>query len=359
MKNKKLIICLSIFILLLGLVLGGFFYYHNSLKPVANNNEPIIFNVEPLTSKKEIAQNLKAANLIKSDTTLLIYLFFNKDINLQAGEYELSQNMSALDILNKIAKGDVKLNTVSMTFVEGKNMNDLISLISKTFSVEKSEVKSVLENEEFIQSLVEKYDFLTNEILNDNIYYALEGYLFPDTYTFLENASIEEVITKMLDNTNLKLSDLKVQLTNSNYTIHEIMTKASIIELEAKSLVDRQKVSQVIDKRLSNAWVGPLGMDVTTYYAVQKDMSAVLTINDLNVVNPYNTRDQSGLMNNKLPVGPICNPSLSSIEAALNPSATNYVWFVANVCTGEVFFQETNNEFITKSYELRQVCELN
>ena len=341
MKNKKLIICLSIFILLLGLILGGFFYYHSSLKPVSNNNEPIIFNVEPLTSKKEIAQNLKAANLIKSDTTLLIYLFFNKDINLQAGEYELSQNMSALDILNKIAKGDVKLNTVNMTFVEGKNMNDLISLISKTFSVEKSDIKSVLEDKEFIQSLVEKYDFLTNEILNDNIYYALEGYLFPDTYTFLENASIEEVITKMLDNTNLKLSDLKVQLTNSNYTIHEIMTKASIIELEA------------------NAWVGPLGMDVTTYYAVQKDMSAVLTINDLNVVNPYNTRDQSGLMNNKLPVGPICSPSLSSIEAALNPSATNYVWFVANVCTGEVFFQETNNEFIAKSYELRQVCELN
>lgn len=359
MKNKKIIILIVVLISILIIILGNIIYYQNSLKSVSKESEKVSFIVKPLTSKTEIVKNLKNANLIKNETTLLIYLFFHRNINLQAGEYELDRNMDALEILNKIEKGEVKLNTIDMTYVEGKNVNDLINTISKTFNIEKSEVKQVLEDSNFVQTLVEKYDFLTNDILNDNIYYALEGYLFPDTYTFLENVTVEEIIIKMLDNTNSKLSSLKVQLTNSKYTIHEIMTKASIIELEAKSLNDRKNVSQVIDKRLSNSWVGPLGMDVTTYYAVKKDMSTNLTINDLNVINPYNTRDQSGIMNNKLPIGPICNPSLSSIEAALNPSDTNYSWFVANVCTGEVFFQETNNEFLAKSYELRQICELN
>lgn len=360
MKNKKLVISIGIISLIILIILSTFLYYKFSLKSVSHNNEEVTFVVEPLTSKKDIVKNLKSANLIKNDKTLLVYLFFHRDLNLQAGTYLLNRNMSATEIIDKIHRGDIKLDTVTITFYEGKNVNDLIKQISKSFYYSESDIKKVLEDKSFLENLISQYSFLTNDILNDNIYYALEGYLFPDTYTFLEDASVEDIIKRLLDNTKLKLDNLQEQINNSNYTIHELITKASIIELEARTSEERAKISQVIDSRLKSTWAGPLGMDVTTYYAVKKDMNQKLTISDLNTINPYNTRDnRSGMMNNKLPVGPICNPSLDSIVAALNPSATNYEWFVANVCTGEVFFQETPDEFTSKSRELSEICELN
>ena len=106
--------------------------------------------------------------------------------------------------------------------------------------------------------------------LNDKLYYALEGYLYPNTYQFKKDASIKEITEKMLDTTGVFLGKYKSEIENSNYSVHEILSMAGIIELEAVSNEDREKVSQVIYKRLNSGMT--LGMDVTTYYAVQKEM---------------------------------------------------------------------------------------
>lgn len=343
-KKKVVVIGLSCLIFLF-LVIG---MYGFSLTSISKEKEMVTFSVRSGASKIEIASDLKTAGLIRSKTSLLVYLFFNKDLNLQAGKYELSRNMNVSEILETLNKGAIKSDTVKLTFVEGKNVNDFIKLISEKFKYTEAEVKEVLASREFIQELVEKYDFLTDEVLNGNIYYALEGYLFPDTYEILEDASIKEIIIKMLDNTKVKLESL--HLEKSEYSIHEILSMASIVELEAVSESDRARVAQVIYKRLEMG--KGLGMDVTTYYAVKKTLGETLTMSDLRTVNPYNTSESNASMHGKLPVGPICNPSLMSINAVLNPSDTDYIYFYANIKTHEVFFANTYEEFIAIQREI-------
>ncbi len=342
--RKKMIMIVVIFIAVIFTMFGSYSY---ALTEVSKVDESVLFVVQSGESKITIAEHLKSAGLIRSKYALLFYLFFNTDLNLQAGTYELNRNMDATSIIDVIHEGKVKMDTITFTFVEGKNMNDFIKMISNAFPYTEKEVKAVLNNQEFIKSLVEKYDFLTDEVLDGNIYYALEGYLFPDTYEFLENVSIEEIVMKMLDNTQVKLSSLD---SYAEYSIHELLTMASIVELEAVSENDRASVAQVIFKRLSMG--KGLGMDVTTYYAVQKALGETLTMNDLKTVNPYNTSESNSSMAGKLPVGPICNPSLMSIKAVLNPSDTEYIWFYANIRTHEVFFAETYEEFIAIQREV-------
>lgn len=343
--KKKVVIGVLLFFVLIFLGIG---IYGFSLRSVSKNDEVVFFTIQSGTSKIEIVEDLKTAGLIRSKTALLIYLFFNDDINLQAGKYDLNRNMSATDILKTISSGNVKVDTVKVTFVEGKNMNDYIKLISENFPFTENEIKEILASREYMEELVEKYDFLTDEVLNGNIYYALEGYLFPDTYEFSENASIKEILTKILDNTKAKLESL--DLENSEYTIHQILSMASIVELEAVNEADRARVAQVIYKRLGMG--KGLGMDVTTYYAVKKALGETLTMSDLRTVNPYNTSESNSSMAGKLPIGPICNPSLMSIKAVLNPSDTNYIYFYANIRTHEVFFANTYEEFIAIQREV-------
>lgn len=345
-RLKKKVAVLGISFLIIVFLLIGLYGF--SLKSVSKESEAVTFTVPSGSSKMAIVEDLKEAGLIRSKTSLLVYLFLNSDLNLQAGKYELNRNMSATEILKRLSNGNIKTESVKFTFVEGKNMTHFIELIMEKFSYTESEIKEVLSSKEFMQELVEKYDFLTDEILNGNIYYALEGYLFPDTYEMMPNASIKEIIYKMLDNTKVKLESL--HLDDSEYTIHEILSMASIVELEAVSEADRQRVAQVIFKRLEMG--KGLGMDVTTYYAVKKALGETLTMSDLRTVNPYNTSESNSEMAGKIPVGPICNPSLMSINAVLNPSDTDYIYFYANINTHEVFFANTYEEFIAIQREV-------
>lgn len=316
-------------------------YYFISLGPVnKNDSTETIFTVEPGTSKVDIAKKLKKNDLIKNDMTLMIYMFFDNDLSLQAGTYSLSKNMSAQEILSKFSKGDIKVDTVKLTFIEGKRLTKYVKLISENFSYTEDEIIDYINSEEFLKQMVSKYWFLTEEVLNDKIYYGLEGYIFPDTYEFMSNYTLEQIFTKLLDYTDKKLTPLKDLIDSSNFSIHEILTMASITELEANSTEDRQKVSQVIYKRMESNM--SLGMDVTTYYATQKEMGTTLLYSELVAGNAYNTRNTNML---GLPVGPICNPSIDSINAVFNPTDTNYLYFYADVKTGLVYFANTSAEF--------------
>lgn len=351
-KSKIIMIIILVLIILTGLTFGLYGY---SMTSIQKESEKVEFVIKNGLSKMEIINNLKTAGLIKSKYATLAYLYFNSDIKLQAGTYELDRNMKPQDIIEKISKGDVVINTISFTLVEGKNMTDFINLVKEKLKIPESEIKSTLKDPQFLNELIEKYDFLTSEILNDKIYYALEGYLFPDTYEIAENATLKDLIIKMLNNTKSKLD--KIDFSHSNHSIHEILTMASIIELEISNATDRPVVSQVFWKKLETGdW---LGSCVTTKYAVGKSMSDNLTFEDLRSENYYNTYAHNPLMKGKLPAGPIGSISLNSIEAALNPSDTDYLYFIANLCTGETFFNKDYSEHLKKQVELKRICDKN
>ncbi len=337
--KKKIITGVIVGFTLLLIIFGSYYFY--SLTAVdKKDSKEIVFVVNSGTSKVDISKELKDADLIRNDKTALIYLVFNKDISIQAGTYSLSKDMSLKSIFDVFNTGKIKTDTVSLTLIEGKRLKEYVSLISKDFGYKEDEIIDTINSKDFLKRMVEKYWFLTDDVLNDKIYYGLEGYILPDTYEFMSNYSIEDIFIRLLDYTDTKLSAYKEAIEKSDYNVHEILSMASIIELEANSKDDREKVSQVIIKRLNSNM--SLGMDVTTYYATQKDMGEELTYSELVAGNAYNTRNTNML---GLPVGPICNPSNMSIEAALNPSNTNYLYFYADIKTGLVYFANTSAEF--------------
>lgn len=347
-KNKKKIIIIlsSVIVFLIGLLIFLCFW---GLTAVSKNSEKVSFKVNPGESKIEVIKNLKTANLVKGEIPLFIYVFFNSNLNLQAGNYELDRNMSATEIIKKIANGDIidERKTITLTFVEGKRLKSYVKLISDNFGVSEEDIIKKINDEEFLKTLIDKYWFITEDVLNKDLYYPLEGYLYPSTYEFYASSTVETIIYRMLDEMGKKLESYKDEMNEKKLSVHEVLAMASIIEKEALSSDDRKMVSQVIYKRLKLNMA--LGMDVTTYYAVQKDMTDVLTYVDLNSNNPYNTRNSAI---KGLPVGAICNPSLDSIDAVFNPSDTNYIYFYADIATGKVYFAENYQEFLKYKQEL-------
>ena len=334
---KKKIIIIGLLIAVLALFITSLYFY--GLTPVKSESEKVIFRINSGTSTKEIIDNLVSEKIIKSKISSFIYLKVHSNFILKAGTYELDRNDSTRDIFRKINAGDI-YDSIKITFNEGKRITHYATLIKEKFGYNENDVISTINDEAYLKELINKYWFLTDEILNDKIYYALEGYLFPDTYSFKKDSSIKSIIETMLDNTNKKLSNYKSDIENSSYSIHQILTMASIIENESMFDEDRSGVSQVIYKRLKLNM--SLGMDVTTYYAVKKDLSETLTKSDLNSYNDYNTRNTSFI---GLPVGPICNMGIKSIEAALKPSDTDYLYFYADIKTGKLYFAENMTEF--------------
>ena len=337
--KKKIIIIISSIIAIVMVVLGVFLYF---IGATGKESEEVTLIVKSGSTSKQIINTIYNSGLIRNKYAGYAYLYLHKYNNLQAGTYRLNKGMNLKNILDNMNKGEgIVKDEVKITFVEGKRLLYFIKQISDSFNYSEEEILNVINNKDFLNKLIEKYWFLTDEILNKSIYYPLEGYLYPETYLFSKNASIEEIIEKMLDESSKKLLKYKEQIEKSEFSVHEILSMASIVELEAVNDADRSMVAQVIYKRLKLNMT--LGMDVTTYYAVKKDMKEELWVNDLNVVNPYNTRVAPGL-----PVGPICNSSISSIKAVFNPSETDYLYFYADVKTGKVYFAKNESEF----YEL-------
>ncbi len=339
-KHKRvLIIILSIVIAIIVAIAGCFLYYKLSLQAVSKESEAVDITIEEGMNVSEIIDLLNENGLIKNEKVFKLYTKINKINNVKAGEYELNKNMNAESLVNKLNEGP-KNSTINITFIEGKNMRWIASKIAEKTSNTEEDVFEKLSDEEYLDKLIEKYWFITDEIKNENIYYSLEGYLFPDTYNFEKKATVEDIFGKMLDEMEKQLNPYKEEIQNSSISVHKILTVASIIELESSNDDDKAKVSSVIYNRLNKNM--SIGSDVTTYYAIKVDMSERnLTSKDLNTSNPYNTRGPN--MNGKLPVGPIASVSASSIKAALYPETTDYLYFVADK-NGKIYFAKTIEE---------------
>lgn len=341
MNKNKVIIAIIIVILLA--ILIPVIWYNTSISPVDKNNKEKISVEIPIGSTTDsIAQILKDNNLIKSKLAFKIYVKLNKVSDFQAGKYELYKTMDIEELAKTLKTGKLYVeNQVAITFIEGKTMNWYANKIAEETNNTKEQVFELLENEEYIDSLIQKYWFLTDEIKNDNIYYPLEGYLFPDTYFFdNKDVKVEEIFEELLNQTEKVLNEYKDEIKNSKYSVHELLTIASIVEAEGINPEDRKDISSVIYNRLKIKM--PIQSDVTTYYAMKVEVgSRDLYVSELNKYNPYNTRGPR--MEGKLPIGPIASVSKNSIEAALEPNDTEYIYFVADK-NGKVYFNRTSAE---------------
>ncbi len=323
-KKKKLILIPLLLLLITILSFIGILLF--SLSPVDKTNEEVIeFTVESGWGKIKIVEELKEEDLIRSNFFgKLIVKLKNKE--LYAGTYKLSKDLSTNEILEKISNQEnIENETITITFVEGKRLSYFIQEISKNFEFTEEEITEKLNSREYLESLIDKYWFITDSIFNEDIYEPLEGYFYPDTYEFKVSSTIDEIIDKLLNNMDKKLSNYKEEIEAGKFTVHEYLTLASIVELEGVNSLDRASVAGVFYNRLNGNMT--LGSDVTTYYAVGKDFSKDLTYNDLNTCNGYNTR---GTCVKGLPVGPICSPGLSSISAVIEPDNHDYYYFVAD-----------------------------
>ena len=208
--------------------------------------------------------------------------------------------------------------------------------------------------------MIDKYWFLTDEIKNNDIFYSLEGYLFPNTYEFFKDATIEDIISKMLNETERQLNPYKTDIEESKYSVHEILTLASIIELESpnsKTLDDEDDSKESDRKTIAGIFVrrieenDSLGSCVTTYYAFDIPMgSRDLKLSELNdCTNKYNTRCTSRI---GFPPGPVGNAGIKSIEATIKPNKTDYYFFLSDK-NGKIYFSKTEAEHNRIGSELR------
>lgn len=325
-KVLKKVLLVFFGIIILAMAIFGGVFFTSTLPVDSESKEVISFTVEPGWGKNKVAEELESKKLIKNAFFLKLYIKLNATEDFLAGTYELSPSMSSSEIMEYLIKGkSIENATISVTFVEGKRFPYYVSKISSSFKIDEQEIYDLLKDDAYLNSLITDYWFITDNILNEKLYYPLEGYLFPDTYEFKKDSTIKEIFSKMLNQMAEKLSVYKEEIAVNKYSVHDLLTMASMVELEAIKADDRLKLAGVFYNRLNDNWT--LGSDVTTYYAANKEMTKRLTISELNDCNAYNTR---GTCVPGLPVGPICSPSYSSITAAIEPANVEDYYFVAD-----------------------------
>ncbi len=286
------------------ILIGGFWVWQGIYYPVSpDSDKTVIFLVKKGEGAKEISIDLKEQGLIRYGSFFKIYaLVQGQAEKLKAGEYELSPGMNVPEIVNKLASGDRIKKMI--TIIEGWTVKD---------------IANYLEVEELDPSL--------------------EGYLFPDTYEISPEDGIEEIVEKMLDNFDKKLtSELREEISSQGKTVHEIVIMASLFEKEVRTFEDKKIVAGILWKRLESNM--PLQVDATIIYITGKKTTKILK-EELRIDSPYNTYKYKGL-----PLGPISNPGLESILAAIYPQESQYLYYLSTP-EGETIFSRTLKEHNT------------
>ena len=344
MKKYKLVVIILAILLCLIFLIG--FYYNYQISPVSNDSEKVLVEIKE-GSIYSIGDTLYENNLIKSTFIFKLYVKLNGINSLKASTYELDKNMKLSEIIEMLELGNsYNPDEIRITFKEGLNVRKIAKIIEENTNNSYDDVINLMDDNNYIDMLINKYWFLSDEIKNEKIYYPLEGYLFPNTYAFLnKDVDVKTIVENMLDETGRKLESYKTDIENSSYSVHKLLTLASIVELEGASADDRASVAGVFYNRLNDGWV--LGSDVTTYYSLKiDDFKQSLTVSNglYKCDNAYNTRCTSFV---GLPVGPISNTGLESIEGTINYKKHNYYYFVAD-CNGKTYL----NKDITGHYNI-------
>ncbi|KAA9026396.1 endolytic transglycosylase MltG [Niallia endozanthoxylica] len=345
---RKVVAIITVSILLIAIIVfgGGFLYINSALKPVDPDSK-IEKKIEiPIGSGvSTISQILEDNGIIKDARVFKYYVKFKNESGFMAGEYVMNPTMTLPQIVNSLKTGKVMQKAVfKITIPEGKKLTEIAEIIAKSTNHKPEEILTALNDQTFIESLISQYpELLTNEVLNPLVKYPLEGYLYPATYPFYkEDPSIEDIAKVMLNKTKSVVDEYRIQIEEKQMTVHQLLTMASLIEEEATEKVDRNQISSVFYNRIDAGM--PLQTDPTVLYAKGEHKEKVY-YKDLEIEDPYNT-----YMNPGLTPGPIANAGLSSIEAALEPAETDFLYFLATP-EGEVLFSKTLAEHNEKKAE--------
>lgn len=333
---RKILITLIVILLLVLGTLSYFVIKAQKRIDTYTDTTQQVFTIESGQGKDLILDNLYNANLIDSKLNSQLKIKRN-ELSFYAGDFGLTESMTDDEVLSIISNPKSNIDTSREFLITEGSTVDQIATDLAEFTVADDTQQEILDywsDPEVLNTIIANYDFVSEDILDDQILYPLEGYFFPATYKVADDASLEEITTLFLDTMEVKLAD--INFDNTDYDMHQILTLASIIERETLSDTDKPTASGVFYNRLDQDM--PLQSDITVLYAKQEHKEQVL-YEDLEYESPYNT-----YLNKGLPPGPISTVSVASIDAAANPESNDYLYFFADQDTGELYFSKTIEE---------------
>jgi len=318
-------------IIILTVIATAFFYvYFQIYCPQNRYGSQIEFAIEPGETAKQICDRLESQKIVRNSFWLESYLWLlGQRSQLKAGQYSLDLNLSIPQVVKLLTTMPPAKSELIIVLPEGIKTNQIIDKLSQAKVVDKIALTAEIND---LQKYKLNYNFLSTTPADAD----LTGFLFPDTYRFYQNTDFAIVMKKILDNFDAKLTPkMRQDITNQNKTIYDIIIMASIIEKEVVSDNDRSIVSDIFWRRLSDNY--PLQSCATIAYATSLDKWRYSDL-DLNVDSLYNTYRNKGL-----PPGPICNPGLSAITAAIYPQTNDYYFFLS-ASNGQTIFSKTVEE---------------
>ncbi|MCM3512792.1 MAG: hypothetical protein PWR19_2136 [Carnobacterium sp.] len=347
-KEKKLVkrIVLSItaafiiLVVLFGLI--GYQYVTTSLEPLDKNDQTEkIIEIPTGSSSKDIAQILQNNNIIKSAIVFSYYVRMNNETGFQAGNYEFSPSMSLDTIISQLQEGgtvaEYKGNKVLVK--EGITIDQIADAIAATTDYSKEDFLTVIKDEAFLTKMKTNYpELLTSALEAEDTRYRLEGYLFPATYDFPEEMSLEELVENMISKMDEVMQEYYPKIKESNRNVHDVLTIASLVEREGFTLEDRKLIAGVFNNRLEINM--PLQTDIAVLYALDEHKEYVSN-NDVAVESPYNLYVHPGFG-----PGPVDSPSADAIKATLEPTESEYLYFLADMSTGKIYYAETYQQHL-------------
>jgi UPF0755 protein len=338
-RNNKSLLPLAVISLII-LLAGGYFWYQNAryeyilATPVdAADTKNMSLIIKDGDNPVQIAGKLTDKKLIADEGAFTRYLKEKSlDRKIVAGRFLLSRSQTIPQIAENITNNQNSQSIVTIT--EGSTISGIDDKLAGLNLIQSGDFINAAKN----FSGYDKYPFLDKQKIGKLIY-PLEGYLFPDTY-FVDslNFKSEELISMMLNNFEKKTAEfnsIPLEILGEKRSFYDLIVMASMVEKEVRTAKDLPIVAGIIWKRYDSNWM--LGIDAALLYINDGDRE--ISYNDLQQDTPYNTRKKTGL-----PPGPICNPGISSIEAALNPKETPYFYYLTKPDSGEVVYAATNDE---------------
>lgn len=308
---------------------------------VGRSSETVVVTVQDGATVNDIAQMLKDDGIIKNPKFFRLFSKISKTDSLFiAGDHEVRADMAYETLIKALTSDAISdENAVSVTFVEGTTLPE---------AAEALEIEGVCNADDFIEAFNKadnyglEYEKHMPAFSNNSKFYKMEGYLFPDTYTFYKDMSPDLVCQKILKNFDSKItSDMYAKMDSEKMSLDDVIILASIVQKEAGTAQDMPLVASVFLNRLKNSNTYPrLQSDATSTY-VEDTIKPHISEIDQELFDAYDTYTCTGL-----PAGAICNPGLDAINAVLNPAKTDYFYFYSDMKTGETFFAETYEEHL-------------
>ena len=351
---KAFFISLLIFLALISA--GGYFgyqYVQSSLLPVdANSKEYVTVQIPEGSNVQEIGSALEHSGVIKHGVIFAFYAKYKNYSDLKAGYYNLQKSMSTEDIIKELQKGGTpepqEPSLADLTIPEGYTIDQIAQAVGQLQGEFKEPLTAEaflakVQDDNFISQEVAKYPNLLESLptKESGVRYRLEGYLFPATYSIKESTTIESLIDEMLAAMDKTLSPHYSAIKSKNLTVNELLTIASLVEKEGAKTEDRKLIAGVFYNRLNLGM--PLQSNIAILYAQGKLGQNISLADDAgidtSINSPYNVYTKPGLM-----PGPVDSPSKDAIEASINQTKSENLYFVANVTDGKVYYAVTQEE---------------